>query len=193
MLLLNLSFGPNENARELAPSVATGAAPAVWCSPDLGNVYLKGQNHHAEQHLECCSSCCCACINKLKFFNPCRFKLLKRDAQCCTFPCGVSKKRRPWLLRFPHPLRLLLQVLSQRRSWIHRLLSYEDEVLACVSLLLDWHSLHTSDATFAESLYGLCRRQIPRAHAPARAAPQPDGHGISEQQRRLGLLLEVGM
>lgn len=44
--------------RELAPSVATGAAPAVWCSPDLGNVYLKGQNHHAEQHLECCSSYC---------------------------------------------------------------------------------------------------------------------------------------
>ena len=66
-------------------------------------------------------------------------------------------------------------------------------MLACVSLLLDWHSLHTSDAVFAESLYGLCRRRIPRAAPAAGAALPLDGQGISERQRRLGLLLEVSV
>lgn len=40
-----------------------------------------------------------------------------------------------------HPHHPPLQVLSQRRSWLHRLLQYEDEVLAVACLLLDWHSL----------------------------------------------------
>jgi len=68
------------------------------------------------------------------------------------------------------------QVLSQRRSWLHRLLAYEDEVLALVSLALDWHSLHTTDATFAEGLYGLCRRSTVPA-APSPAAPLGGAHG----------------
>uniref|UniRef100_A0A7S3VUL7 Peroxisome biogenesis protein 12 n=1 Tax=Dunaliella tertiolecta TaxID=3047 RepID=A0A7S3VUL7_DUNTE len=92
-----------------------------------------------------------------------------------------------------------LSVLSQRRSWVHRLLAYEDEVLALVSLVLDWHSLHTADATFAESLYGLCRRRIPGPappQAPGTSSSFETGvqavdAGISERQRRLGLAVEV--
>ncbi|GFH28369.1 uncharacterized protein HaLaN_26847 [Haematococcus lacustris] len=53
-----------------------------------------------------------------------------------------------------------LSVLSQRRSWLHRLLTYEDEVLATLMLVVDWHSLSTVHATFAESLYGLRRKPI---------------------------------
>lgn len=55
---------------------------------------------------------------------------------------------------------LLLQVAGQTRSWVLRLLQYEDEVFALVSLLLERHSLANLHATFAESLYGLKRQPV---------------------------------
>ncbi|GAX80892.1 hypothetical protein CEUSTIGMA_g8327.t1 [Chlamydomonas eustigma] len=51
-----------------------------------------------------------------------------------------------------------LSVFSQRYAWLHRLLQYEDEVLALLMFIVDWHSLSVSDATFAEALYGLKRQ-----------------------------------
>lgn len=55
---------------------------------------------------------------------------------------------------------MLLQVAGQTRSWVLRLLQYEDEVFALVSLLLERHSLANLHATFAESLYGLKRQPV---------------------------------
>lgn len=55
-----------------------------------------------------------------------------------------------------------MQVLGQSRGWLLRALSYEDEVFALVSLALERHSLASTHATFAESLYGLRRRPAPR-------------------------------
>lgn len=45
-----------------------------------------------------------------------------------------------------------------------RLLQYEDEVFAVVSLLLERHSLANLHATFAESLYGMRRQPVQRHH-----------------------------
>ncbi len=46
---------------------------------------------------------------------------------------------------------------AQQRPYLHRVLSYEEELIALVSFVLDRQSLWHSDATFAESLYGLKR------------------------------------
>lgn len=50
-----------------------------------------------------------------------------------------------------------LQVLSQQRPWVYRLLAYEDELFAAVALILDHGSLANAGGTFSESLYGLRR------------------------------------
>mmetsp|Transcript_9250 Transcript_9250/g.19779 ORF Transcript_9250/g.19779 Transcript_9250/m.19779 type:complete len:379 (-) Transcript_9250:696-1832(-) len=79
----------------------------------------------------------------------------------------------------------IISVLSQRTPWLHRVLAYEDEVLAALMLLVDGHSLLTSDATFAEALYGLRRRTISKT-----------AHGkdtMSSRQRLMGLVLQVGL
>jgi peroxin-12 len=81
------------------------------------------------------------------------------------------------------PTSLGLQVLSQRSPWLHRVLAYEEEALAVGSLILNWHSLSTADATFAESLYGLCRRRA--------GAVQP-GSAINGPRRILAVTVEVG-
>ncbi|CAI9759866.1 unnamed protein product [Fraxinus pennsylvanica] len=53
-----------------------------------------------------------------------------------------------------------LGVLALRRPFIHKILDYEDEFFALLMLLLETHSLRTTDASFAESLYGLRRRGV---------------------------------
>mmetsp|Transcript_25479 Transcript_25479/g.60611 ORF Transcript_25479/g.60611 Transcript_25479/m.60611 type:complete len:124 (+) Transcript_25479:231-602(+) len=50
-----------------------------------------------------------------------------------------------------------LSVFSQRHSWVHRLLDYEDELWAAIAFLVNSRSLVSSDATYAEALYGLKR------------------------------------
>lgn len=77
-----------------------------------------------------------------------------------------------------------LSVLSQRHPWVHRLLNYEDEVYALVTLALDGHSLLTSDGTFADSLYGLRRK-------PLRPASGPGADRLTRRQRLLILGAEV--
>lgn len=81
-------------------------------------------------------------------------------------------------------LSLLLQVLSQRHSWVQRLVEYDDEMFAAISMLLEWHSLSTSDATFAEGLYGLTRRRLGLDSAGKYAHMTPS-------LRRLAWLLQV--
>ncbi|GAA0161801.1 chaperone [Lithospermum erythrorhizon] len=51
-----------------------------------------------------------------------------------------------------------LGVLALRRPFIHKILDYEDEFFALLMLVLEMHSLRTTDASFSESLYGLRRR-----------------------------------
>ncbi|KAK8482276.1 hypothetical protein V6N13_055380 [Hibiscus sabdariffa] len=49
-------------------------------------------------------------------------------------------------------------VLALRRPILHKVLDHEDEFFALLMLVLETHSLRTTDASFAESLYGLRRR-----------------------------------
>ncbi|XP_031502804.1 peroxisome biogenesis protein 12 isoform X2 [Nymphaea colorata] len=51
-------------------------------------------------------------------------------------------------------------VLAQRQPVLHKVLDYEDEFFALLMLVLDTHSLRTTDASFAESLYGLRRKAV---------------------------------
>lgn len=50
--------------------------------------------------------------------------------------------------------------MALRRPFIHKILDYEDEFFALLMLVLETHSLRTTDASFAESLYGLRRRAV---------------------------------
>ncbi|PNH06566.1 Peroxisome biogenesis protein 12 [Tetrabaena socialis] len=88
-----------------------------------------------------------------------------------------------------------LSVFSQRHPWVHRLLAYDDEVFALLTLALDGQSLLGSDSTFADGLYGLKRRPL-RAAAPAPAAgagagADPGPVRLTRHQRWLLLAAQV--
>ncbi|XP_038890543.1 peroxisome biogenesis protein 12 isoform X1 [Benincasa hispida] len=51
-------------------------------------------------------------------------------------------------------------VLALRRPFFHKVLDYEDEFFSLLMLVLETHSLRTTDASFSESLYGLRRRAV---------------------------------
>ncbi|XAR65783.1 hypothetical protein NMG60_11011724 [Bertholletia excelsa] len=53
-----------------------------------------------------------------------------------------------------------LGVFALRRPFLHKVLDYEDEFFALLMLVLETHSLRTTDASFSESLYGLRRRAV---------------------------------
>lgn len=53
-----------------------------------------------------------------------------------------------------------LGVLALRRPFFHKILDFEDEFFALLMLVLETHSLRTTDASFAESLYGMRRRGV---------------------------------
>lgn len=53
-----------------------------------------------------------------------------------------------------------LGVLAQRRPILHKILDHSDEAFGLLMLVLEAHSLRTTDASFAESLYGLRRRPV---------------------------------
>lgn len=53
-----------------------------------------------------------------------------------------------------------LGVFALRRPFLHRVLDYDDEFFALLMLVLETHSLRTTDASFSESLYGLRRRAV---------------------------------
>ncbi|CAI8601678.1 unnamed protein product [Vicia faba] len=66
--------------------------------------------------------------------------------------------------QLPRSLRAALTysigVLALRTPFLHKLLDYEDESFSLLMLVLEAHSLRTSDASFSESLYGLRRRPV---------------------------------
>lgn len=74
---------------------------------------------------------------------------------------------------------------------MHRLLQYDDEVFALVTLALDGQSLAGSDSTFADSLYGMKRQAAAGAEAGSGGKPAGPGPRLSKRQRRLVLLCQV--
>lgn len=93
---------------------------------------------------------------------------------------------------------LALQVLGQTHTWILPLLSYEDEVYAIVSLLLEQHSMSSMHATFAESLYGL-KRQPARPGASSNSttsstntSSSPLAPALSRRQQYEAVACQVG-
>lgn len=82
-------------------------------------------------------------------------------------------------------------MLSQRHPCVHKLLDYEDEVLALILALVDWHSLSSSQATFAEALYGLRRGPAASAASPTTtpAAAAPHGQALGSEAPQPGTFL----
>ncbi|PQP94711.1 peroxisome biogenesis protein 12 [Prunus yedoensis var. nudiflora] len=86
-------------------------------------------------------------------------------------------------------------VLALRRPFLHRVLDYEDEFFSLLMLVLETHSLRTTDASFSESLYGLRRRavKIKAMKDDARLNPG-DGiqhSGLEKRQRVLSVVFLV--
>lgn len=84
-----------------------------------------------------------------------------------------------------------LGVLAQRRPILHKILDHSDEAFGLLMLVLEAHSLRTTDASFAESLYGLRRR-------PVGIITQSKGQAtekisITRRHRYLSLLFLVGL
>ncbi|XP_073002589.1 peroxisome biogenesis protein 12 isoform X1 [Typha latifolia] len=52
-----------------------------------------------------------------------------------------------------------LGVFAVRSPFLHKVLDYDDEFFALLMMVLESHSLRTTDASFSESLYGLRRRE----------------------------------
>ncbi|KAF2532994.1 hypothetical protein F2Q70_00029826 [Brassica cretica] len=50
--------------------------------------------------------------------------------------------------------------VSIHRSFLHKILDYENEFFAALMLILEGHSLRTTYVLFAESLYGLRRKSV---------------------------------
>lgn len=72
-------------------------------------------------------------------------------------------------------------VLALRTPFLHKLLDYEHESFSLLMLVLEAHSLRTTDASFSESLYGLRRR-------PANISLLNDTNDTSQLRRRQKLL-----
>ncbi|KAK7337940.1 hypothetical protein VNO77_18532 [Canavalia gladiata] len=75
-------------------------------------------------------------------------------------------------------------VLALRRPFLHKLLDFEDESFALLMLVLESHTLRTTDASFSESLYGLRRR-------PANITANNDATASADLRRRQRLLSVV--
>ncbi|KAG0586375.1 hypothetical protein KC19_2G085800 [Ceratodon purpureus] len=92
-----------------------------------------------------------------------------------------------------------LGVMAQRRPVLHRVLDYSDEGYAALMLLLELHSLKTSDASFSESLYGLRRTAadtpatdaLPQQEVAQAGSPGP--RPLTSKQRALSVLFLVGL
>ncbi|XP_009343773.2 peroxisome biogenesis protein 12 [Pyrus x bretschneideri] len=87
-------------------------------------------------------------------------------------------------------------VLALRRPFLHRVLDYEDEFFSLLMLVLETHSLRTTDASFSESLYGLRRRAVKikaMRNDDARLNPGDDiqHSGLEKRQRLLSVVFLV--
>ncbi|XP_027352353.1 peroxisome biogenesis protein 12 [Abrus precatorius] len=80
-------------------------------------------------------------------------------------------------------------VLALRRPFLHKLLDFEDESFALLMLLLESHTLRTTDASFSESLYGLRRR--PANFTLQNHSTSSSAAGLRRRQRLLSVLFLV--
>lgn len=86
-------------------------------------------------------------------------------------------------------------VLALRRPFLHRVLDYEDEFFALLMLVLESHSLRTTDASFSESLYGLRRRavriRVKKDNTLSDSSDVIHHSGLEKYQKRLSVLFLV--
>lgn len=82
-------------------------------------------------------------------------------------------------------------VLAQRRPILHKVLDHSDEAFGLLMLVLEAHSLRTTDASFAESLYGLRRRPVGISSNPKNQ--DTEKVFLTRRQRILSLLFLVGL
>ncbi|KAI9078421.1 hypothetical protein K1719_039640 [Acacia pycnantha] len=86
-------------------------------------------------------------------------------------------------------------VLALRRPFLHRVLDYEDEFFALLMLVLETHSLRTTDASFSESLYGLRRRAVniraKKDDAGSKSANATNHSGLEKRQKVLSVVFLV--
>lgn len=81
-------------------------------------------------------------------------------------------------------------VLALRNPFLHKLLDYEDESFSLLMLVLEAHSLRTTDASFSESLYGL-RRRPSNIKLNNNDATTSTGSQLHRRQKLLSLLFLV--
>ncbi|KAL2249302.1 peroxisome biogenesis protein 12 [Sesamum indicum] len=88
-----------------------------------------------------------------------------------------------------------LGVFALRRPFVHKILDYEDEFFALLMLVLETHSLRTTDASFAESLYGLRRRGVKirfkKSSVLADSGDEIQHAGLQKRQKVLSVVFLV--
>ncbi|KAL0403533.1 UNVERIFIED_CONTAM: Peroxisome biogenesis protein 12 [Sesamum radiatum] len=88
-----------------------------------------------------------------------------------------------------------LGVFALRRPFVHKILDYEDEFFALLMLVLETHSLRTTDASFAESLYGLRRRgvkiRLKKSTVLADSGDEIQHAGLRKRQKVLSVVFLV--
>lgn len=86
-------------------------------------------------------------------------------------------------------------VLALRRPILHKVLDYEDEFFSLLMLVLEMHSLRTTDASFAESLYGLRRRavqtKLKKDFLNSSSTDTTDYSGLEKKQKVLSVVFLV--
>ncbi|KAJ6792594.1 peroxisome biogenesis protein 12 [Iris pallida] len=86
-------------------------------------------------------------------------------------------------------------VLALRRPFLHKVLDYDDEFFALLMMVLETHSLRTTDASFSESLYGLRRRAVELRVNKASSNVEPNERlshsGLQKHQKVLSVAFLV--
>ncbi|KAJ8760393.1 hypothetical protein K2173_015060 [Erythroxylum novogranatense] len=86
-------------------------------------------------------------------------------------------------------------VLALRRPFLHKVLDYEDEFFALLMLILEAHSLRTTDASFSEHLYGMRRRavkiSVKKDNIHLNSGDEIEHSGLQKRQRVLSVVFLV--
>ncbi|XP_013741093.1 peroxisome biogenesis protein 12 [Brassica napus] len=80
--------------------------------------------------------------------------------------------------------------VSINRSFLHKILDYEDEFFAALMLILEGHSLRTTNALFVESLYGLRRKSV-RLRLSKGSSTEVQRSGLEKRRRVLSVVFLV--
>ncbi|KAF5204811.1 Peroxisome biogenesis protein [Thalictrum thalictroides] len=82
-------------------------------------------------------------------------------------------------------------VLALRRPLLHKVLDYDDEFFALLMLVLETHSLRTTEASFSESLYGLRRRAVNVQLSKENPRAELGHSGLKKHQKALSVAFLV--